>query len=652
MDTSAYTSTQAPDSAASLLAPHPLLAGQLRRLNLSPSVPPDLIEWTSLLTRIGAAYSDAEQQRYLAERSLELSLEEMQDLNAHLNSARQRLEAVFDSASVSLCVLDGKGLIESVNPGMEAVLGRKEADLLGRPLWSVVGIRAEPNGIRLDEENYRLTAQAGQPWSMDEANVTCGTRTFPASCVLTPLGVEDESLAASVLMIVDITARKRAQADLAWRARNDALTGLANRDTIVGRISSALQGVQSVLQQAAVIFIDLDRFKVVNDTLGHAAGDELLSLVAARLALAVRSTDLVGRWAGDEFVIFCRPVSRMEALAVSQRVVDEIERPFLISGREVHISASLGVSIDRPDSTAASLVAEADAAMYEAKQSGRGVIRMFDDDSRRLTTRRLLMEQNLRLALSQGQLDVAFQPQLDLSSSKLVGFELLSRWNLANGSSVPPAEFIPIAEETGLIHDLGWQIMEATARSIADWSGKISGMSLAVNVSSRQLQRPGFIDRLRALISEYALQPGTLTLEITESVLLDDPDAALAQLRRIRDLGVRLAIDDFGTGYSSLSYLRRLPIDDVKIDREFIVDLTSSTPGRTIVDAVVRMCHALGYRVIAEGVETLGQAELLLALGCDIGQGYIFGRPTPEADAQQLTRAVGALPKATLGYLG
>ena len=223
MDTSAYTSTQAPDSAASLLAPHPLLAGQLRRLNLSPSVPPDLIEWTSLLTRIGAAYSDAEQQRYLAERSLELSLEEMQDLNAHLNSARQRLEAVFDSASVSLCVLDGKGLIESVNPGMEAVLGRKEADLLGRPLWSVVGIRAEPNGIRLDEENYRLTAQAGQPWSMDEANVTCGTRTFPASCVLTPLGVEDESLAASVLMIVDITDTESKVATNAngTRAQND-----------------------------------------------------------------------------------------------------------------------------------------------------------------------------------------------------------------------------------------------------------------------------------------------------------------------------------------------------------------------------------------------------------------------------------------------
>ncbi len=627
-----------------MLQSHPILARQLRRLNLSAELPPDTAEWASLLTRIEATYNDADQQRYLVERSLERSLEEMQQLNAHLNAARQRLEAVFDSANVGLCVLDGQGRIESVNPGMEAVLGRREAELLGRPLWSLVVILAEPNGLIVDEEHYRLTAQAGQPWNIEEATVTCGMRTFPASCVLTPLGIEGDSLAAAVLMIVDITARKKAQADLAWRACNDALTGLANRDTIVGRISSALDGVQSVLQQAAVIFIDLDRFKAVNDTLGHAAGDELLSLVAARLALAVRSTDLVGRWAGDEFVIFCRPVSRMEALAVSQRIVDEIGRPFVISGREVHISASLGVAIDRPDSTAASLVAEADAAMYEAKQSGRGVIRMFDDDSRRLTTRRLLMEQNLRLAIGQNQLDVAFQPQFDLSTSKLVGFELLSRWTLANGSSVPPAEFIVVAEETGLIHDLGWHIMDATAQSVATWAGNIPGMSLAVNVSSRQLQRPGFVDRLRGLISQYNLRPGTLTLEITESVLLDDPDAALAQLRRIRDLGVRLAIDDFGTGYSSLSYLRRLPIDDVKIDREFIVDLTSSDPGRTIVDAVVRMCHALGYRVIAEGVETVGQAELLLALGCDIGQGFIFGRPTPEADARQLTALGRPLP--------
>jgi diguanylate cyclase (GGDEF)-like protein/PAS domain S-box-containing protein len=634
------------------LTPHSVLARQLRRLNLSDSQPPNAGEWRSLLTRVSAAYADADQQRYLAERSLQVSLEEMHDLNADLLAARMRLETVFDSASVGLCVLDADGVIESVNPGATAALGVQERDLIGSALWAAMSVRAEPNGILLDQQNFELTAEAAQPWHINEALITCANRTFSASCVLTPLAGEGERRSGAVLMIVDITARKKAQADLAWRARNDALTGLVNRDTLVERISAALEGMEPVREQAAVIFIDLDRFKAVNDTLGHAAGDELLTVVAARLSLAVRSTDVVGRWAGDEFVIFCRPVARSEAVSVSQRVIDDLERPFLIDGREVHISASIGVAIGRPESTASTMVAEADAAMYEAKQAGRGVIRVFDDDSRRVTTRRLHLERSLRDAINQSQLGVAFQPQLDLTSGKLVGFELLTRWTMADGSSVSPAEFIPIAEDTGLIHDLGWQILEASATSITTWAGAVPDLSLAVNISSRQLQRPGFIERLRDLINHHGIHPGSLTIEITESVLLDDPEAALAHLRRIRDLGVRLAIDDFGTGYSSLSYLRRLPIDDVKIDREFIVDLTSSASGRTIVDAVVQMCHALGYRVIAEGVETVGQAELLRTLGCDIGQGFIFGRPTGQNHAKALVDPTNLVARPLLGLPG
>jgi diguanylate cyclase (GGDEF)-like protein/PAS domain S-box-containing protein len=624
---------------------HPLLARQLRRLGLGEGQVPEPSLWPAVTARISAAYRDADQQRYLAERSLDVSLNELVGLNDDLTSARRRLEAVFDSASVGLCVMDGHGIIESVNPGAETALGVTEAEVIGNHLWQVVAIRAEPNGILLDRQNYHLTAKAAQPWQMEDATVTCGRHTFSANCVLTPLGTHGTEHAGAVLMIVDTTARKKAQADLAWRARYDALTGLANRDTVMHRITAELDSASTAPQTCALIFIDLDRFKSVNDTLGHAAGDELLTLAASRLSQSVRATDIVGRWAGDEFVVFCAPITRDEAFAIAQRVAEEIDRTFVIAGSEAHVTASVGIALNRTDSTASSLVAEADSAMYEAKDSGRGVIRTFDDNARNQTSRRLFLEQQLRAALTISAVDVAFQPQLDLATGALVGFELLSRWNLPDGSHVPPAEFIPIAEETGLIHDLGWNILHVAVHAGTNWADR-PGLSLAVNLSSRQLQRPGFVDRLRHLLDERDLRPGNLTLEITESVLLSDPEGALAQLRRIRQLGVRLAIDDFGTGYSSLSYLRRLPVNDVKIDREFIADLTSSGPGRTIVDAVVRMSHALGYRVIAEGVETAEQADLLMNLGCDIGQGWLFGHPTTLSDAQTLLSAGRVRPVA------
>jgi diguanylate cyclase (GGDEF)-like protein len=555
-------------------------------------------------------------------------------LNTALQAATSRLEAVFASASVGLIVLDGNGLIESMNPAAQEVLGVLGSTVVATRLCHVLTIRHHTDGtVLLNPEIFGEILRDGQPWNAEDVTVVCGPRSFPASCVLTPLS---DTLTGAVLMLVDNTVRKRVQADLAWRARNDVLTGLINRDTFMGRLSLALTEGVSNGANAALLFIDLDRFKLINDTLGHAAGDELLMLIAARLTLAVRSMDLVSRWSGDEFVILCMPTSRSEALRISRRITKELARPFVLNGAEVHVSASIGVAFTRPDTTADSLVGEADNAMYEAKESGRSAIRVFDDESRRLTTRRNFLEQSLRAALADRQTTLAFQPQVDLTSRTIVGFELLSRWTLPDGSAVPPVEFIPIAEETGLIHDLGWHVLETAASSISRWGNAGPGLTMAANVSARQLQRPGFVERLRGLLERYGLPAGSLTLEITESVLLNNPDTALALLGRIKDLGVRLSIDDFGTGYSSLSYLRRLPVDEVKIDREFIVDLTSSSSGRTIVDAVVQMCHALGYAVVAEGVETGEQAELLGSLGCDIGQGWFFGRPENETVTQAL----------------
>jgi diguanylate cyclase (GGDEF)-like protein/PAS domain S-box-containing protein len=357
---------------------HPLLVRQLRRLGLSADEPPKPAEWNRFLERVSATYVDADQQRYLAGRSLDVSLEEMLLLNNSLETAQSRLEAVFDSTNVGLCVIDADGTITKMNLGAEEELRVIESDVVGQPFWSVISIRSE-NDVVLDQDAYTAICQAGQAWHLAEATITCDTQTFPAHCSLTPLSGTDTHLQGAVLMIVDRTSAKKAEADLAWRANYDALTGLVNRAALVQRMSKDL--ASSTDADAAAIFIDLDRFKAVNDSMGHAAGDSLLVDAAARLAVAVRSTDMVSRWSGDEFVIFCAHISETAALELSCRIVRQLELPFSVEGTEVHISASVGVAMSSAGTDASRLVGEADYAMYEAKQAGGGSVQLFTDRS-------------------------------------------------------------------------------------------------------------------------------------------------------------------------------------------------------------------------------------------------------------------------------
>ena len=627
---------------------HTLLARQLTRLHLDADAPPDAAGWATLLGRVSAAYVEADQHRYLVERSLEVSSGEMRTLYEELRGSQARLEATFDSASVGLCVIDADGLIEAVNPAAEAVLGRTEESLLRVPLWAALTISAERSPEQpFDAEAYAEALAALVPWREDDAVVTCGTRSFLAACVLTPLMSEGGRRPGAVLVLRDVTDHKRAQAALSWQASHDTLTGLPNRARMMALLHTALTHARARPGKLCVLYIDLDRFKMVNDSLGHAVGDALLTQVVRRISDTVRGSDVVGRLAGDEFVVLCDGIELGDAERIAERIVLDLGRPFLIDGNEVLVSGSVGLAIDTPGSTATSLLGEADQAMYRAKQSGRSCVRVFDDTLRVASERRVHLETSLRRAVHDRALGVAYQPQVAMSDGRLLGFELLARWEV-DGDAVPPLVFVPMAEELGLIHDLGAHVLDVAAAGLGGWAASVPGLTLAVNVSGRQLQNRLFCEQVSRLVVAAGVDPARLTIEVTESALLDDADVTVATLHRLRDLGVRLAIDDFGTGYSSLSFLRRLPVHEVKLDPSFVADLTPSSPGRVIVASVVRMCHALGASVVAEGVETEGQATVLRALGCDVAQGWLYGRPGTE-DAARALAGIVTIPSGRPG---
>jgi diguanylate cyclase (GGDEF)-like protein len=394
------------------------------------------------------------------------------------------------------------------------------------------------------------------------------------------------------------------------------------------RLSAALGGGYG----AAVLFLDLDHFKVINDSMGHVAGDELLVAVARRLTECVRPGDTIARLGGDEFMILLEGLPRLrQAARIAERIIQALKRPYLISGREVSISTSVGIAAHTsgyasPDD----LMRRADIALYHAKASGRSVFAIFDERMNAAALKRLELENELRAAIEGGQLIVYYQPILDLRTGSVEGLEALVRWQHPRRGLVQPAEFIPLAEETGLILPLGRQVLFEACRHAARLQpANDKPPVMSVNLSARQFAQPDLVQQVRSALDETGLAPERLKLEITESVAMADLERSVAVLQTLRRLGVRLAIDDFGTGYSSLSYLKQLPIDTVKLDRSFIEPLGDAPSDAAIVRAVVELSNALGLSVTAEGIETQQQLAVLRSLGCASGQGYYLGRPAP-----------------------
>jgi diguanylate cyclase (GGDEF)-like protein len=437
--------------------------------------------------------------------------------------------------------------------------------------------------------------------------------------------------------------REAARQQLEFQASHDTLTGLLNRHLVADRIDHALaRGSRAAGGDpgagVAVLYVDLDRFKAVNDSHGHDAGDQLLVEAATRLVAAVRAGDTVARLGGDEFAVLCEDLpERQTVFDIADRIVDALSRPFTMEGGGVAVvSASVGIAVpDGPEASGEDLLRDADAAMYRAKEAGRDRWEVFDAAMRDWVAARRDTETALAGAIDRGELRLLYQPIVDISDGSIAGFEALLRWERPGHGVVAPNDFIPLAEETGLIIPIGeWVLTEACLQA-ARWNREFMDRPLhvSINVSGRQLNQANLRDTVERAVHGAGIDPECVTLELTESMLLDDADWALAQLESVKRLGVRIAIDDFGTGYSALSYLRLFPIDVVKIDRSFIADLGAMAADTTVVAAVIALSHALGHQVVAEGVETADHLAALVTLGCDQAQGYFFAKPITTAEA-------------------
>jgi diguanylate cyclase (GGDEF)-like protein/PAS domain S-box-containing protein len=453
-----------------------------------------------------------------------------------------------------------------------------------------------------------------------------------------------------VAIVQDISARKDAESRLDRLAHYDSLTGLPNRSLFGDRLRQAILEADRREHLVALLFMDLDRFKLINDNLGHKVGDRLLIQVAERLGTCVRRSDTLARIGGDEFTLVLTDIVHVDHVAhVAQKILDAFTQPFQVDDNELFVTISIGITIcPFDDKNMEALLQNADIAMYKAKEQGRNGFQFYTADMNTRTHKRLDLETALRRALERNELVLHYQPQVDLQSGKIFAMESLLRWQRPEQGLVSPADFIPLAEETGLIVPIGeWVLRTACAQNKAWQDAGLAPLRVAVNLSARQFQQKNLIQTISAALRDSGLQPHYLDIEITESMVMQNAAAAVKTLNELDAMGVVLSIDDFGTGYSSLSYLKRFPIDCLKIDKSFVNDVTTNPDDAAIASAIITMARSLGMKVVAEGVETEGQLRFLRARGCDAVQGYYFSRPVPAEAFLGLLREGKCLPAAS-----
>ncbi len=512
-----------------------------------------------------------------------------------------------------------------VNPAFERVLGAGAGCVVGQPC---ICRDAVDDGYA---EIRHAIARGSEGNTVLRLRRADGERRW-VELFLAPVRSEAGHVTHFVGVLNDVTSRKDAEERLNHLANHDPLTGLPNRTLLHDRLAHAIARRRE--GGVAVLFLDLDRFKLINDSYGHDVGDELLRAVARRLTEGLRGEDTVARLGGDEFVVLLEGLPDVNAVAtVAAKLAERLSAPLEIGGRALPLAASIGIALHPRDGRdAQTLLKNADTAMYRAKEGGRGGFCFFAAGMNAHALRRLTLENELRRALDQGELEIFYQPQARIADGRLCGAEALVRWRHPEKGLVPPAEFIPVAEETGLIVALGEQVLRGACRQLADWRRRgLAAPRVAVNLSPRQFRQADLVERIAAILAETGADPAGLELEITESAAMHNPDEAVAALRRLRAMGVSLAIDDFGTGYSSLSHLKRFPIDTLKIDRSFVQGIPGDGDDTAIVRAIVAMAGGLRLAVLAEGVESEAQRAFLETLGCASAQGWLYGRPQPAA---------------------
>ena len=561
-----------------------------------------------------------------ANRALTSHVAERRRVEAALRASEAELHALVAAMSDVILVLDRDGRHVKAAPDAARRLYAKTDDVLGRRLDEL--LPAEKAAELLAHVHRAL--EAGTPVEMEYAQEV-GDRTLWFATTVSPMTDR------TVLWVArDITARRAAEEALRHDAYHDALTGLPNRAYLTDLLTRALARAKRRFDRRfAVLFLDCDRFKVVNDSLGHAAGDELLRAVAERLTAAVRPGDVVARLGGDEFTVLLDDVSDADdTMRVAQRIHTALADPFTVVGRELYTSVSIGIALSAPDHASADdVLRDADLAMYQAKSRGRARHELFTPELRAGADRRLALESDLRRAVERGELRIYYQPIASLETGHISSFEALVRWEHPERGLVSPADFLPIAEETGLIVPIGRWMIEAACRQARAWQlahpHHQPPVSVSVNVAAAQLTQPGLVEAVRGALAGSGLSPESLKLEVTEGIISADAAAAVGTLTELSRLGVLLLMDDFGTGHSSLSYLHRFPISTVKIDQYFVGRMDTIAECYEIVRTIVGLAHALDMDVVAEGVESPAQVEQLHALGCEYMQGYLLSKPVP-----------------------
>ena len=553
-----------------------------------------------------------------------------------LRTAERKYRSIFENAGEGIFQTTPDGRYLSANPALARIYGYASPDELMNQLTNVKRqLYVDPTRrdafVRAIKDNNEVSGFEAQVYRSDGSIIWISENARP-------IYEDDGSVSYFEGTVTDITERKRFEETVQWQAFHDSLTGLPNRLLFQDRLDQAIATAIGRGKAGAVLFLDIDNFKRINDSLGHTAGDQLLQQVSVRLRSCLRPGDTLARMGGDEFTVLLPEVSDLDITrGVANRMLEALSRPIRVDNHDLFPTASIGISLfPRDGGDTATILKHADVAMYRVKDGGRGTFAVFAEEMNAQAYERLILGNSLRHAIDHDELVLYYQPQVDLKTGKIKGAEALVRWQHPEQGLIPPTKFIPVAEETGLILPLGEWVLREACRQAAIWQTAGHNIRIGVNLSARQFRSADLVETIAVILAQAGLKPEWLDLELTESAIIENGNAAVDMLVRLKNIGVSVSVDDFGTGYSSLSYLRRFPVDTLKVDRSFVMQVERDKRDQAVVRAIIELAHALGLNVTAEGVETEPQREILRAMGCNTMQGFLYSKPIPVAEFETL----------------